>query len=69
VTNIFKLGGGGGEGRDSLGPMLFFFSFQFFDVVEVVFERQLKEKFRCSFDFIFSYITILLLVFFGKNAD
>jgi hypothetical protein len=40
VTNIFKFGRGGGrgggEGRDSFGPMLFFFSFQFFDVVEVV---------------------------------
>jgi hypothetical protein len=36
---------------------------------EDIFERQLKVKLRCSFDFIFSYITILLLVFFGKNEN
>jgi len=34
-------GGGGGEGRDSFGLMLFFVSFQFFDVVEVVIIRKL----------------------------
>jgi hypothetical protein len=34
-------GGGGGDGRDSFGLMLFFVSFQFFDVVEVVIIRKL----------------------------